>query len=425
MNLIGQKIGPYEILEEIGRGGMGLVFKARHEKLGRLVALKMLAPHLAANPKMRARFLREAKLQANLLHPNVVNIFDYLEQNGNAFLVMEYVKGKNLEEMLLKKGRFTVPEVLYVAEGVLEALSFMHRQGVIHRDIKPSNILVTETGLIKVTDFGIARLVEEEASLTQVGGKVGTLFYMAPELLKGGKLSPAADIYSLGVTLFQLLTGQVPFTGKTEYEIIKAHLEKPPPDVKKLNPEVPEALAEVIKKALAKDPTRRFPSAAAFLEAIKALKTGITGEKTPFQPKPFRFSFSQPNLAKITQYWWAGLIALAVLILVLSLLWWYKSHQTKRAFFPASLSHGVGGGGRSAGSPPLPLILNAPGTPQLQPSPLPLPNGEKETPKRRSPKSPEETKKKIAKGKPKLERKPSEKKRQTPTKKESGWIIRK
>lgn len=425
MNLIGQKVGPYEILEEIGRGGMGLVFKARHEKLGRFVALKMLAPHLATNPKMRARFLREAKLQAKLSHPNVVNIFDYLEQDSNVFLVMEYVQGKSLEEMLLKKGRFSVPEVLYVAEGVLEALTFMHRQGIIHRDIKPSNILVSETGLIKVTDFGIARLAEEEASLTQVGGKVGTLFYMAPELLKGRKLSPAADIYSLGVTLFQLLTGQVPFTGKTEYEIIKAHLEKPPPDLKKLNPEVPEALAQIIQKALAKEPTERFPSAVAFLEAIKALKTGATG-KIPFQSKPSRTALPWSRLFSLP-YWWVGLAALVALILVLGLIWWYKSHQTKRVIIPASLSQGVGGGGGGVTKPPLPLILNSPGPPQpsfipqevSKPEQLPQPKRQKSSPKVTQ----KPSKKAVISKMGQPER--SKEKAQTLKERESGWIIRK
>ena len=408
MNLRGQKIGPYEILEEIGRGGMGVVFKARHEKLGRLVALKMLAPHLAGNPKMRARFLREAKLQADLIHPNVVNIFDYLEEGENAFLVMEYVAGQTLEEMLLKKGHFSVEETLHVAEGVLEALSFMHRKGVIHRDIKPSNIMVTDTGLIKVTDFGIARLAEDEAPITQVGRKVGTLFYMAPELLKEGKLSPAADLYSLGVTLFQLLTGRVPFTGKTEYEIIEAHLKKPPPEIEKLNPAVPKELASLIKKALAKRPEERFKSAEEFLVAIKALK-GAQPQSSRVSPKSPRvslpFSFQR-------RYYWLLLAALALILLVF--LWLHFHKPRKGIIIPAQVtlpSGGVGGGRVLA-----PSVLTGERE-NLLPPPKPFEKKVKPRPKPISHKGP---RKQVVKPFPegKIEK-------SSPQRGEGGWIIRK
>lgn len=274
MDLIGKRVGHYKIIEEIGKGGMGIVFKAVHEKLGRVVAIKMLAPHLSSSEEMRERFLREARLQAELSHPNVVNIFDYIEQDNNVFLVMEYVKGESLDKMLISRGKLTPEETLYIAEGVLQALSFMHKKGIIHRDIKPSNIMISETGIVKVTDFGIARLADEKSNeITKVGTKVGTLYYMAPELIKEGTISPLIDIYALGVTLYQLLTGRVPFIGNTEYEIIQGHLDKEPPPLTSLVKDVPKELVDIVYKALAKNPKNRFRSADEFLESVKLLRS--------------------------------------------------------------------------------------------------------------------------------------------------------
>ncbi len=334
MDLIGKKVGPYKILEQIGQGGMGVVFKARHEKLGRLVALKMLAPHLANNEEMRARFLREAKLQANLLHPNVVNIFDYIEEGKDVFLVMEYVSGQTLEEMLLQKGKFTIEETLHVAEGVLEALSFMHRKGIIHRDIKPSNIMVTDNGLIKVTDFGIARLVEGEAAITKAGAKVGTLYYMAPELIKSGKVSPLVDIYSLGITLYQLLTGKVPFAGKTEYEIIKGHLEKKPTPINELNPNIPAELAKTIHKALEKKPEHRFQSAADFLKEIQKIKSLLHSKSDKSKKK---VSIPLKKAPNITLKWHYIAIAIGVILIIFAFIWFKKSRSQKDFIIPATI----------------------------------------------------------------------------------------
>ena len=334
MDLIGKKVGPYKILEQIGQGGMGVVFKARHEKLGRLVALKMLAPHLANNEEMRARFLREAKLQANLLHPNVVNIFDYIEEGKDVFLVMEYVSGQTLEEMLLQKGKFTIEETLHVAEGVLEALSFMHRKGIIHRDIKPSNIMVTDNGLIKVTDFGIARLVEGEAAITKAGAKVGTLYYMAPELIKSGKVSPLVDIYSLGITLYQLLTGKVPFAGKTEYEIIKGHLEKKPTPINELNPNIPAELAKTIHKALEKKPEHRFQSAADFLKEIQKIKS-LLHSKSDKSKKKVSIPLKKPP--NITLKWHYIAIVIGVILIIFAFIWFKKSRSQKDFIIPATI----------------------------------------------------------------------------------------
>ena len=248
---------------------MGIVYKGVHKRLDQPVAIKVLSPRFSGNPEMQTRFLNEAKLQATLCHPNVVNIFDYLEDGQSACLVMEYINGQTLDSMLLSRGRLTPEEVLKVAEGVLNALSFMHRQGIVHRDIKPSNIMVMDTGLVKVTDFGIARLFRGNPAVTHSSGmRVGTLYYMAPELIRDEQVGPSSDIYALGVTLYQLLTGVLPFTGATEYDIILAHLKKPPQPVRKLSDDAPPQLEKSIIKAISKTPKKRYASAVEFSNDI-------------------------------------------------------------------------------------------------------------------------------------------------------------
>ncbi|OLN30374.1 Serine/threonine protein kinase PrkC, regulator of stationary phase [Desulfovibrio sp. DV] len=203
----------YVIQEKIGEGGMGQVYRALHRRLDRQVAIKRLAPQLSHNQDMLKRFLQEARLQARLPHPNVVSIFDLIENEQGVFLVMEYVEGQTAKAMLEGRERLTLPETFAIAEGVLNGLAFMHKNGVVHRDIKPSNIMVSKDGLVKVTDFGIARLVDEESGLTRFGGGIGTLHYMAPELIRAGTVSFSVDIYSLGATLHELLSGSPPLSG--------------------------------------------------------------------------------------------------------------------------------------------------------------------------------------------------------------------
>ncbi len=268
-----ETIEGYDIIEKIGEGGMGQVFRAVHRRLDRPVAIKRLAPHLSHNQDMLRRFLQEARLQARLTHPNVVNIFDLIENEQGIFLVMEYVQGQTAREMLLGRGRLSVPEALLIAEGVLSGLAFMHKNGVVHRDIKPSNIMVSVSGTVKVTDFGIARLVNEETGLTRFGGGIGTLHYMAPELIKSGEVSFSIDIYSLGATLHELLSGAPPFTGATDLEIMMGHLEKAPPPLNLPGDDaVTRGCRECVATALAKNPADRFVSADAFLAQVRRLR---------------------------------------------------------------------------------------------------------------------------------------------------------
>ncbi|MBI4803690.1 MAG: protein kinase [Desulfovibrio sp.] len=279
-----EAIQHYDIIDKIGEGGMGMVYKAVHRTLERPVAIKRLAAHLAKNQNMLERFLKEAKLQAKLSHANVVNIFDFLEWEGEVYLVMEYVCGQSVKDMLQANGRLSIQEALHIAAGVLSGLAFMHKNGIVHRDIKPSNIIVSESGQVKVTDFGIARLVEDDSGLTRFGAGVGTLQYMAPELLKSGEVSFSVDIYSMGVTLYEMLSGTAPFTGVTDLEIMLGHIEKTPPPLDLPEDEAGLACREMVLKALAKTPGERFASAEAFLAEIKRISRFFAPDQADAYP---------------------------------------------------------------------------------------------------------------------------------------------
>jgi eukaryotic-like serine/threonine-protein kinase len=198
--MIGLVVGPYRILEKIGQGGMGVVYKGIHTQLDQEVAIKVLSPEYVQDPSMRQRFIAEAKLQAKLTHPHVVNIFNYLEHADNLFLIMEHITGPSLQQRLATEGSIAEQEAVSICENVLAALSFMHSKGVIHRDIKPGNIMFTQTGLVKVTDFGIAKMAGEEGQ-TRTGMRLGTPWYMSPEQIQGQPATIRSDLYALGITL--------------------------------------------------------------------------------------------------------------------------------------------------------------------------------------------------------------------------------
>lgn len=283
----GQQIGPYRVLDLLGRGGMGIVYQAMHSKLEQQVAIKVLSPEFSANPEMRERFVREAKLQVKLSHPNVVNILNYLEDNTSVYLVMEYVHGESLEKKLKQVGSLDQSECLRIALEVLDALAFMHKRGIIHRDIKPSNIMITEDGKVKVTDFGIAK-VSGEKGITRTGMQLGTVWYMSPEQIRGENVDATSDMYALGITLYQMLTGQVPFHSDSEFEIMKAHVEEIPRDPAAINPKIPRDLCSVILKALAKNPEERFHSAEELRSALLLITEArrVVADMPSYRPGP-------------------------------------------------------------------------------------------------------------------------------------------
>jgi eukaryotic-like serine/threonine-protein kinase len=264
---IGSRVGDYEILEILGAGGMGRVYKVRNVLSDRVEAMKVLLPDLEGNPGLADRFMREIKVQASLDHPNIAALHTALRIENQLMMLMEYVEGVTLDKMM-EAGRVPIDKAVDYMAQVLSALSYAHGHGVVHRDLKPANMMVTAAGVVKLMDFGIAKMTADR-KLTQTGSTVGSLYYMSPEQIKGAiDLDPRSDLYSLGVSLYEVVTGARPFQGDSEYSIMAAHLEKNPPPPIQVSPNLPAGLNEVILQALEKDPAMRFQTADAFRNAL-------------------------------------------------------------------------------------------------------------------------------------------------------------
>jgi HAMP domain-containing protein/predicted Ser/Thr protein kinase len=266
--------GRYEVKELLGTGGMGVVYRAFDRELQEPVAIKTLRPEaLTGDGVALERFKQEIRLARKIAHRNVVRTYDLGEVNGTYYLTMEYVEGMSLKQLITTRGRLPVPVVVTIGKQLCRALEVAHEQGVIHRDIKPQNMVVDPTGFLKVMDFGIARLATPAAGkgLTQEGMSIGTPDYMSPEQLSGQELDARSDLYAAGVVLFECLTARVPFEAASVYALIAKHIEQPPPDPRTLNAEIPEGLATVIVKAMAKEPADRYQGAAQMHDALAAI----------------------------------------------------------------------------------------------------------------------------------------------------------
>jgi tRNA A-37 threonylcarbamoyl transferase component Bud32/class 3 adenylate cyclase len=266
--------GKYEVRRELGRGAMGIVYEAWDPGIERRVALKTLRPDQldsSAAKELSERFRREAQAAGRLSHPAIVSVYDFGQEGDTSFIAMEFVEGEELQLRLERGPQFAVPEVVEIMSQLLDALDTAGRAGVVHRDIKPSNILLLPDGCVKVTDFGIARV--EASGLTQAGSMMGTPAYMSPEQLNGANVDPRSDLFSAAVVLYQLLTGERPFTGARVATIIHKILEHTPPDPSKLAANVPEAFDAVLRKAMAKAPDDRYQTGAELAEAIRAAAT--------------------------------------------------------------------------------------------------------------------------------------------------------
>jgi eukaryotic-like serine/threonine-protein kinase len=261
--------GRYRVEEVLGRGGMASVYLARDAELERPVAVKVLAEHLADQPDFRDRFLREARLAAQLSHPNVVQVFDVGEEDGKPFIVMECVEGSTLADELKERGRLEPEEVVDLALQICGGLEHAHTTRLVHRDIKPQNLLLRPDGTVKIADFGIARAAET-TRLTQIGSVLGTAAYLAPEQALGEEVTASADIYSLGCVLYELLTGRTPYVFQTLPELVVKHREEAIEPLREVRPEIPERLEAAIMHALARNPEYRPESAAAFAEELAA-----------------------------------------------------------------------------------------------------------------------------------------------------------
>ncbi len=269
--MIGSQILNYKIISLIGDGGMGTVYLAEHVKLSRKAAIKMLHPHLASNEAIRMRFENEAKTMSDLLHPNIVRLSDYHEDQSGLYLIMEYIEGRPLDDYI-KNVSGPIPEekAIQYFRQALEAFQYAHDKGIVHRDIKPSNLILTNDGQLKVLDFGIAKLLGNQSySLTKTGSLTGTVYYMSPEQVRGQDLDHRSDIYSLGITLYQMVTGFNPYYNlTTEYDIYDKIVNVPLSDPRLIYPAVSEHMSKVIRKATHKDVTKRFQSCREFAEAL-------------------------------------------------------------------------------------------------------------------------------------------------------------
>jgi serine/threonine-protein kinase len=251
--------GRYRLERRLGSGGMADVWLAEDQELGRKVAIKMLHERYANDTQFVERFRREATHAAGLSHPNVVSIFDRGEAEGSYFIVMEYVEGRTLKELIVTRGPCPVPVAISYVRQVLAALRYAHRNGIVHRDIKPHNVLVDHEGRVKVADFGIARAGSSQ--MTEAGSIIGTAQYLSPEQARGAPVDESSDLYSTGIVLYELLTGKVPFTGETPVEIAMKHLSQVPPAPSTIRSEIPRDLDLVVLRALAKEPADRYRSA--------------------------------------------------------------------------------------------------------------------------------------------------------------------
>ncbi len=269
MIMKGQKISDrYQIIKSIGEGGMANVYLAYDTILDRNVAVKVLRGDLANDEKFVRRFQREALSASSLSNPNIVEVYDVGEDNGEYYIVMEYVEGKHLKALLKKRGKLTVPEVIDIALQITNGLSVAHDSYIIHRDIKPQNILILENGLIKITDFGIA-VAMNATQLTQTNSVMGSVHYLPPEQASGKGATLQSDIYSIGILMYELLTGKLPFRGDNAVEIALKHLKEPMPSIRDELPDIPQSVENIILKATAKNPKNRYPDAREMHEDLK------------------------------------------------------------------------------------------------------------------------------------------------------------
>jgi len=304
--VVGETIaGRYELEEVVGHGGMSTVYKAHDSLLERNVALKVLHQQYNEDEEFVERFKREARSVAQLQHPNIVTVIDRGEEDGRQYIVFEYIDGENLKELVVRKGRLDVRTALEIALEIARGLSFAHESGLVHRDVKPQNVLLNGDGGAKVTDFGIARSLEVERSMTQTGTVLGTSNYIAPEQAGGKPVDAHTDVYSLGIVLYEMLTGELPFPGDNFVAVAMKHIQEPSPSVLDTRGDVPLRVAEMIDRALEKDPEQRFPTMDAFADEIEAnldeLDRGEDGAVTMVVPAAQRLKPRTPRRRAVSR----------------------------------------------------------------------------------------------------------------------------
>jgi eukaryotic-like serine/threonine-protein kinase len=311
----------YELEELVGTGGMSTVYRARDQLLERYVALKVLHPHYADDEEYVERFRREARSVAQLSHPHIVTVIDRGEDDGQQYIVFEYVDGENLKELIERTGPLPTRRAVEFALEIADALAFAHEHGLVHRDVKPQNVLITPDGDAKVTDFGIARSLEVEHGMTQTGTVLGTSNYLSPEQASGKPTTTSTDVYSLGVVVYELLTGDVPFPGENFVAIAMKHINELPPDLLDKRPDVPLRLAAAVDRAMEKDPDRRFATMDEFaselrqclaeLDAPDAERTVIAQSPVLREGRPHRVRAAR---SRVPLYAVVALVAIAAIV---------------------------------------------------------------------------------------------------------------
>ncbi len=263
----------YELMEPIGRGGMATIYRGRDTRMDRIIAIKVLREVYSTDPKFVTRFQREAKAASALQHPNIVQVYDYGQTDGNYFIVMELIEGSDLRRYMRSRGVLDIDRAIIIAHDVALGLGAAHRRSIVHRDVKPQNVLVSKTGAIKLTDFGIASVYKDinAERLTTTGMTLGTVQYYAPEQAQGEIVSPAADVYALGIVLYEMLTGRTPFDGDTPVAVAMQHIQDVPVPPSELNPSIPQALEDIIMRCLEKIPEMRFRDGSLLARALETL----------------------------------------------------------------------------------------------------------------------------------------------------------
>lgn len=281
-------LGRYELVRVLGRGAMGLVYEGRDPRLGRKVAIKtILKTHLADPALAReysSRFVREAQAAARLAHPNIVTVHDFGEDDEVSYLVMEFIEGRELAQLFDERAPFDLASAVRIVRDLLEALAYAHDHGVVHRDVKPANVMIDRAGRVKLTDFGVARLVDSNADRTLPGTMVGTPSYMSPEQVQGLAVGSRTDLFAVGIVLYQFLTGSRPFSGGGPWEIQRQIVHDQPRAPSAVNPALPTALDAVMQRALAKDPHDRYPDARAFAADLQRA-AGVATDRDPSDPE--------------------------------------------------------------------------------------------------------------------------------------------
>ena len=296
----GSMLGNYLIVNQIGEGGMGVVYKGTDTVLDRTVALKLLPPHLLQNPDFMHRFRTEAYAQARLHHPNIVTLYSMLEIPAGFVLVMEHVEGQTLQQRIRSTGPLAPSEALRIFELALRGVMYAHHMGIVHRDLKPDNIIITHQNEVKIMDFGVAKILDNKEP-TRSRSMVGTLLYISPEQINGRDADFRSDIYTLGISLFEAVTGRLPFERKTDYGLMHAHIMENPPRPRRLKSDLPKELEKIILTSIEKDPNNRYQSAHDFHEALllQCLRHGLADSSTPNNQDS---TIVQPNVLRATAH---------------------------------------------------------------------------------------------------------------------------